>query len=216
MKIIGYIHICQKKGWVKSLKLLLDSLYKSELYEATKIIRIGIVNDDGHIIDHKILHDNKFKILFMGKSEKYERPTLLHMRQKSGTETAYYWYLHTKGLRHFGTDIENNVIDWIKIMLHCNITYWNLAVNKLNEGYDTYGCNLVHTSTYPYHYSGNFWWTTSKYVHTLSKKIGSAYCDPEFWILTNKNVKTCNIYETFNDPDAHYNNRFTILPILPI
>ena len=58
MKIIGYIHICQKKGWVKSLKLLLDSLYKSELYEATKIIRIGIVNDDGHIIDHKILHDN--------------------------------------------------------------------------------------------------------------------------------------------------------------
>ena len=92
-KIIGYIHICQKGDWKRSFKLLMDSIIKYKLYENTCIIRLGIVNDENKIIDDEILKDDKFECLYFGKSSQYERPTLLHMRQKSETEenTAYYY-----------------------------------------------------------------------------------------------------------------------------
>ena len=71
--IVGYVHVCQKGDWIRSLRMLMDVIRSSGLYENTYIIRIGIVNDEGKIVDNDILNDDKFEIHYFGKSSTYER-----------------------------------------------------------------------------------------------------------------------------------------------
>jgi GR25 family glycosyltransferase involved in LPS biosynthesis len=202
INIIGYIHVCQKGEWKRSFKMLIDCIKQSKLYENTKIIRLGVVNDDGVLINDEILNDSKFEIVYVGLSEEYERPTLLHMRKKCEEDkNTYYYYLHTKGITHFGNPNEQQIIDWINLMLYWNIEKWELAVEKLKK-YDTYGCNDV-----GYHYSGNFWWAKNSHIKKLPTKIGSGYTDPEDWVqIINKNK--INIYSSGFEGMGHYTNLF--------
>jgi hypothetical protein len=188
--IIGYFHICQTDHWERSFDFIMAEIRKNGLYDATTEIRCGIVNSNGSIIPNDRFNDPKIKIVVYGNSSEYERPTLIHMRHYSNSDPSNtaYWYVHTKGLRHFGTPLERNVMDWTILLVYWNISHWRLAVNMLNY-FDTYGCNGVGDT----HYSGNFWWATSSYINTLPTSIGSDYVAPEFWICSNKH-KMCNIY----------------------
>jgi hypothetical protein len=201
MNIIGYIHICQKGEWKRSLIMLLDCIKNSKLYEKIKEIRLGIVNDSGVIIDNGILNDPIFKIVYIGKSLEYERPTLLHMHKMSKVENVNYFYLHTKGISHFGNNNEKYIIDWINLMLYWNIEKWELAIEKLKV-HDTYGCNDI-----GYHYSGNFWWSKSSHIRRLPNVIGSDYIAPENWVQTIRNNKY-NVYNSGFQGMGHYSNPF--------
>ena len=121
--IIGYFHICQKPGWEKSFDIIFEEIKNSGLYNASKEIRCGIVNDEGIIAMNDRLQDLKLKIIFCKNSAEYERPTLYHMRKFSekDPENTVYWYAHSKGISHFGTYVENNVIDWIKLLLYLSV-----------------------------------------------------------------------------------------------
>lgn len=199
MQIIGYIHICQKGDWKKSLDLLLNSIKVSKLYESTKVIRLGLVNDLGTIIEDDILKDSKFDIIYVGKSCEYERPTLYHMRKKSIEEiNTNYFYLHTKGIRHFGSKYEQQIIDWINLMLYWNIENWKIAIEKLKV-YDTYGCNDLYV-----HYSGNFWWAKSSHIKKLPTVIASYYTACEDWVQTIR----INKYTVYNSGINHYKDHF--------
>ena len=202
--IVGYIHICQKGEWKRSLGMIIRSLKKTGLYETSHIIRLGIVSDDGDLKPDPILDEPKFEIAHIGKSKEYERPTLLHMKKSADTDPSdtLYYYLHTKGIKHFGTDKEQNVIDWIELMLYWNIERWDLAVQALKT-YDMYGCNHIHG-----HYSGNFWWATIQHVKKLHKSIGNGYCDPEMWAPTHIECKKKNIYGSGLEGFGHYNHRY--------
>ena len=192
-KIVGYIHICQKPGWKRSFDLLINSVTKNGLYEATDEIRLGIVNDDGKIVPDERLNDPKFNIIYVGRSLQFERPTILHMREQAEYETCKYWYLQTKGLRHFNTPRQKNVLCWIDILLYWNIVKWRDAIKKL-EDYATYSCLYSFTNhIFRQHYSGNFWWATSKHLLTLPKTIGHEYIAPETYILLS-NPKFFNAY----------------------
>jgi hypothetical protein len=201
--IIGYIHVCQKGDWKRSFKMLISSIKDSKLYDEIQIIRIGIVNDVNAIIDDEIFNDTKFEIFYFGDSSQYERPTLLHMRKMSeeDTENTVYFYLHTKGISHFGTPKEPFVIDWINLMLYWTIEKWKLALNKL-QTYDTYGCNDI-----GYHYSGNFWWATKRHILKLPTKIEAYYNGPEDWIQIVRTNKIC-IYNSGFEGFGHYSNAF--------
>ena len=205
MNIIGYIHVCQIGQWQRSLNYLMESIRKSGLYEKTTRIRLGIVNDLGGIIPDAILKDSKFDIVCIGKSHEYERPTLLHMRKSAeiDQEGTVYYYLHTKGLRHFGYPQEPAVLDWIQLMLYWNIERHELALEKLKT-YDTYGCNY-NTQPSP-HYSGNFWWAKREHMLLLPDVIGTTYNDPEFWVLNYNNIT--NNYTAFNSGVNHYHYTF--------
>ena len=65
MLIIGYIHVCQKGDWVRSLTMLIKALRVSGLYEKSHIIRVGIVNDQGKVVGNKLLEmiSSRFIIL---------------------------------------------------------------------------------------------------------------------------------------------------------
>ena len=212
-KIIGYIHICQKGEWKRSFDMIFNYLQNSGLYDQTIEIRCGILSDTGIIDYDERLKDPKIKIIYTGKSGMYERPTLLDMKSKvvidsfeSNTEPLY-WYLHTKGLRHFGTEKESYVMDWIRLMLYWIVIKWKLAISKLKE-YDTYGCNEViglgqHGEIIGMFYSGNFWWTKGSHLSLLPIKIKEHYTGPEEWILT-KHDKRLNIFSSGIEGDGHY------------
>ena len=198
--VIGYFHICQKNGWERSFDLIYSYLKKSGLYDRSHEIRCGVVNDDAYIVHNTRFDDPKLKIIVYEKSDKYERPTLLHMKEYSNTDpvnTAYY-YLHTKGLRHYGTETEQNVIDWIKLLLYWNITKWEMALNMLYY-FDTYGCNACFKD----HYSGNFWWTNIDHVKALPNYIEDYYIAPERWVCA-KNDVMFNIYSSGLQGGSNY------------
>ena len=189
--IIGYIHICQKGDWTRTFRMLIDAIKQSGLYEQTSVIRLGVLNDAGVLKEDEILKDSKFQIVYTGKSAEYERPTLLHMRKSAendDAENTLYYYLHTKGIRHFGTSKEACVVDWINCMIYWNIEEWRDAVEKLKV-YSTYGC--MDNNDY---YSGNFWWARRDHIIKLPNKIGSHYGNPETWIQIVRNNK----YSAYN------------------
>jgi hypothetical protein len=189
--------------WKRSFTMLLDAIKLSGLYDATTIIRLGILSDSGNIIEDDILKDPKFKIVYTGFCPEYERPTLLHMRkmaEEDNSNTVYY-YLHTKGIRHFGTEKEENIIDWINLMLYWNIERWQLALQKL-ETYDTYGCNDTGI-----HYSGNFWWAKRDHIRQLPLTIQSYYTAPEDWVQIICKNKFC-VYNSGHQGMGHYGRRF--------
>jgi hypothetical protein len=206
---IGYFHICQKNGWKTSFDLIFKQIKEYGLYNNTDEIRCIIVNDSTNIIDDDRFNDSKIKVIYLDKSENYERPTLLHMRTHAHKDgECNYWYVHTKGLRWFETAKKDNVIDWIKLLLYWNIVKWNTAVLHLNEN-DIYGCN--YTSIPQPHYSGNFWWATSAYIRTLPSVIDVKYNDPEFWLFSGETKpKYKNIFSSGLEGMGHYNTRFEL------
>ena len=198
VNIIIYIHICQKEGWKKSFSILINSIKNSQLYNEVEEIRLGIVNDNGILIEDELLKDKKYKIIYIGKSYEYERPTLLHMKKYSEIDSfnTLYCYLHTKGISHFNTKNENAVLNWIYDMLKHNIYKWKNVIEKLKK-YETYGCNYNKI-----HYSGNFWWSTIKHIKKLPNYIKDYYTAPEDWILINKDNMYCenNCNDNFKSP----------------
>ena len=178
MHIVGYIHVCQTGEWRRVLDMIFTELRQSGLYDVTSVINCCVVTDT--VPDTSFAND-KCKILVKGRTALYERPTLLHLRDTADDGTLY-WYVHTKGLRWFGTPSEQNVMHWVRYMMYFDFTRWQDAVASLTSGYDTYGTDFS-LGPNP-HYSGNFWWARGSYIKKLPTSIGSGYFDPEFWIGT--------------------------------
>ena len=204
--IIGYFHICQIGEWKRSFDLIMNYIKNYGLYDHTTEIRCGILNDSGVIIPDKRLECEKFKIIYVGNCNEYERPTLLHMKRTADSNAdspnTCYWYLHTKGLRHFNTPKESFVIDWIKVMLYWNIRRWRTAIEKLDH-HDTYGCN----NFLNVFYSGNFWWANNSHIKQLPGFIEEHYTAPEGWILKKKD-NLCNIFSSGLEGEGHYNQNY--------
>jgi len=186
--IIGYFHICQRGNWQKSFRMIIDAIIQSGLFAAAKEIRLGILSDldTPEKPDHPIWSDPKIRVVYIGRPNEYERPTLLHMRNAADIDSKYtkYFYLHTKGIRWFNTPQETYVVDWIKLLIYWNIERWLDAEDILNR-YDTYGCNYYCGDKWPIHYSGNFFWVTRGHLNTLPITIGPGYNDPEFWLCSS-------------------------------
>ena len=180
--IVGFLHICQKTHWEKSFDIIFNIVKSNGLYENSSVIYCVIVNDYGEIIDDDRFHQDKIKLVYAGHSSIYERATMYFMRELSEKcEPSYYWYAHTKGISHYGSNIEENVIDWIVFMCYWNFKLWRKAINTL-ENVDVCGCNFLQHGTNP-HFSGNFWWAKSDYVKKLPTIIDDSYWAPEFWVF---------------------------------
>ena len=203
-KIIGYFHICQKGEWKKSFDMIFNCIQNFGLYNITNEIRCGILSDTGLYIHDERFEDSKITIIYNGKSEEYETPTLLHIKSSCENDgnDVLYWYVHTKGLRHFNTSKESYVIDWIKLMLYWNIIKWKLALDKLKD-YDTYGCNEL----FAVFYSGNFWWAKSSHIKQLPNTIKIHYTGPEEWILEKKDNMYC-VFSSGIQGEGHYNQNY--------
>jgi hypothetical protein len=181
----------------------------SGLYEASSEIRCCVVNDGAEVIADERFNDGKISVTFLGPSTLFERATILHMRQAALQEQCAYWYVHTKGITHYGSVIEANVNDWVQLLLYWNVWKWRFAHDALcSNEFDVYGCNYQE-SPVP-HFSGNFWWSTSKYVSTLPDFLDPVLlCAAEFWLCTNKP----RVYNTLHSGVHHYTTRYPTVEI---
>ena len=92
----------------------------------------------------------------------------------------YVMYMHTKGLSHFYSSVQNthwssNVNTWRKFMEFVCIDQWRECVNDLSDN-DAVGMNLNKT---PFvHFSGNFWWACGSHIVKLKDPFTDSHLNP--------------------------------------
>lgn len=198
MNNIIFIHTVLINGCKERLLQYLDLIYKSNLID--NIIYIYICFVGPHILSLHDLnicnYDNKIQIINVSpNASDYELPTLQYMYNYClNNPKSNILYLHTKNI---GKDINLCIEDQIDYMVYFLVTKWNICVEKLLK-FDTCGVDLRMLPTI--HYSGNFWWSTSKNIISLPSPndfnnlnsypnpLNSLRHNQEFWICYNKNI----------------------------
>lgn len=165
----------------------LNLLKQSKLYHNMKSMHVFLGNYDSEKDKHLLLflrsYDTSKKITVHITEENRREKFAIDSFRDYIKDEKYIFYIHSKGVTHKNGSINH---DWRRVLNFYTINKWVLNVNLLRT-YDAVGCYL---SLYPsIHFSGNFWWATSKYVKTLPKKCGNYYLSPEMWIgLGNGNL----------------------------
>lgn len=112
-------------------------------------------------------------------------------------------YLHTKGITHTNPEISACVMDWTNMMLYFLVEKHKTCIEKLKT-HDAVGCNV---QIRPHkHFSGNFWWATTKYIRRLAPiPTNSPRHDAEWWVLTPTQVVVYSMHDSTVD---HYHTRY--------
>ena len=196
--VYGVYHVFCDKGWRELVPDQIGRLKASGLWENTERFYVScIVKDRGEADDLRrmIGEDKAERISVETDPMKYEYPALEFIRSKSREEDCLLYYFHTKGVSYYGGDrsdknfrrLRRNIDAWRHMMEHFLFTKWRVAVNALQDGYDTYGCYRLPPYPKPYYmYAGNFWWVRSDYVRRLppfpEKRIATDRFIAEEWL----------------------------------
>ena len=208
-KIVVYFHICCINNWVEIVTNLLFKIKLSGLYNNIFEIRCVVLGNDKNIEDNKqIFEDNKIKIIYNSDDIScYEKQTINMIYQDSMVEDFYVLYIHSKGVKHYNTLLEENVYDWVEYLSYFNI-YMHETNIELLDKYDAVGVNLqVKPGDYPLHYSGNFWWSKSSHIKNLHIINDDHYNSPEFWITTTKG----NYVSLWHSNTHHYDSPYKFI-----
>jgi hypothetical protein len=216
--IFGFHHICLLNNGADIFREQLETLISSGLYSATTQIFCSVVGAGSDVFE---LPD-KYKIVYQSEyTSTGERKILEYMYASSNVHIGSYWYIHTKGVSHFGKETYNNVKDWRVMMEYFLITKWLNCYNALTN-VDIVGVNLLLAAflvgrqdptinlTVGPHFSGNFWWTRSNYVSTHPPTFPQDdYLSPEMWICQRLSPK--RILCIF-DSKLYYNHSVNAYP----
>lgn len=203
IKTACFIHSCNiKLNGTESLDNLLIQLKQTNMLDLLDLV---VVNNIGLPLDANVYKsDDKIKFIQCSDNSKlFERPTLQLMHSFSKlNDSCKILYLHTKGISYApNTQISLNIKAWIAYMLHFLL---DKSCLSLLDEHDTVGCNYYEG---PYkHWSGNFWWITSKYLATLNLDRLVSRADAEWWCLSGKDVRMKELYRSNVD---HFQTAFT-------
>jgi beta-1,4-mannosyl-glycoprotein beta-1,4-N-acetylglucosaminyltransferase len=194
-KIIIYFHICCINNWVEIVSKIFFKIKHSGLYNYVFEIRCVVLGDTGIEENKNIFNDSKIKIIYSSNDTSlYEHKTINLLYEDSKLDDFYVLYIHSKGVKHYKTEIETNVYDWSEYLSFFNIYNFEKCIQLL-ENYDAVGINLMYdTNNYPLHYSGNFWWSKTSHIKNNSMIIDNYWCSPEFWItkISGTYISLCN------------------------
>ena len=202
-KIFCVIHSCtlQMTG-TNVLDFIVEVINKTGFIDVVDNV---FINNIGLPIENKYKNDKYIVNNYSDNTELFEYPSLNKVKTMStNNPDSYILYLHTKGISHTNVNKITYIADWTNLMLHFLVEKHSECINKLNEGYDTIGCNYIERNQYTdkKHFSGNFWWSKSTYInklHVLNENTGiRTYA--EFWLFT-ENPSYYNIYSSNVD---HY------------
>lgn len=199
IKNICFIHSCTINGNTNRLEYLINKIKISGLINILDSIIINNIGDSIETIfkdvGNKIIINNYSKDINLN-----EIPTINMIKSYCNTNNCNILYIHTKGVSH-GNNIKIN--NWIDMMLYFLVDRYNECINNICNGYECVGCNYHDgiISNYPKHFSGNFWWASSKYIETLDYlKEDANRIEAEFWLCKN-NPK---VYVMHNSNINHY------------
>lgn len=173
VKLKHFYHIYSNGLWQQPFTEHVTALIESGLLEELDFIGVGIVGADAQRAYVKELLPPKFHVVAEA-STGWEQVTHTPLSEDL-EEPSKILYAHTKGAANYHQLQE----PWRKEMTDGTIYHWRECVNLLDQ-YDVVGCRWRRD---PWrHFSGTFWWATSKYLSTLAP-ISYAYRDDaEAWI----------------------------------
>lgn len=196
-KNVCFIHSCSLNN-NKRLEYLINYLEHSELYNNLDKIYINNIGKD---LTNK--YSSKFEIInYSNNTHLYEIPTLNKLIEYSNeNENDNVLYIHNKGISY--NDNYQEVNDWIDMMLYFLIDKYEECLEDLKK-YNTVGCN--YSINPKKHFSGNFWWSQSKYLKKLTKIdiVNIQKADAE-WLLFTKDPTYVEIH---NSNVNHYQEQY--------
>ena len=182
--------------------------YIIEVINKTGFINIVdnvFINNIGLPIENKYQNNKYIVSNYSDNIQLFEYPSLNKVKCiATNNPDSNILYLHTKGISHTNIHRINYIADWTNMMLYFLVEKHSECINKLNEGYDTVGCNYIERNQYTdkKHFSGNFWWSKSTYInklHVLNENTNHrAYA--EFWLFT----ETPSHYDIYSSNIDHY------------
>lgn len=175
--IYGVYHVYCDTDWERLVIKQIESLKTSGLFDATTTFYVSCITSKDSDVDKlkEIVGSDKLQIISVTDNPcRYEYPALEYVRQISAAEDCMIYYFHTKGISYQTSDctdraflsFKNKIVAWCEMMEYFIFFKWNVAVNALNSGYDTYGCYLWPPRKQKM-YSGSYWWANSLYIRTL-------------------------------------------------
>ena len=182
--------------------------------QMTKLITSGLYNEVDYIftgISATSVHDVNWFMKLLSSYEKFfpilhsdnhgEKPTMRLLVNYAKENECYIMYFHTKAVSNTGY---NNTL-WRWSMDYSVIYKHKECIELLDKGVDAVGPNLrknTHVGYYP-HFSGTYWWSTSKYIQSLNEEYlyNKELLGPqnpllvEFFIGSNPNGNLQSIFE---------------------
>lgn len=206
--IYGVYHVFCDKGWERIVERQVNVLRESGLLEASSRLCVSlIVKDDSDVEKFKrIAATDKLDIISCSKNPlRYEYPALEYVKTLSAQQDCYIYYFHTKGISYQTTEskdrrflsFKRKIVSWCEMMEYFCFSKWQVAVNVLSQGYDTYGCYRWPPKNYTM-YSGSFWWASSAYVRTLPDFIPEVIATDRFYSEIWLYQRPCKDFSAFD------------------
>jgi hypothetical protein len=185
----------------------MTKLFTSGLYNEVDYIFTGIsassVVDVNWFIELLSSYKKFFPIVHTDKDG--EKPTMRLLLNYAKENDCYIMYFHTKAVSNTGYN--NTLWRW---SMDYNLMYKHKeCIELLDNGADAVGPNLrkdTHVGYHP-HFSGTYWWSTSKYIQSLNEEYlyNKEMLGPqnpllvEFFIGSNPNGNLQSIFECKDD-----------------
>jgi hypothetical protein len=179
-------HIGTFGNWSQVVDEQMLVLRISGLYEKLDAIYVGAHGPDCNaLITEKFKDDTKVFVAVTEEIEKtYENKTINKLLEIAHENPeAYILYIHSKGVT-----LKNQIqVPWRHYMMEKMVKNHDVCINLMDKGYETVG-SMILLNEYFFgfpHYSGNFFWTTSKYATSLEPitKLSVRH-EAERWILS--------------------------------
>lgn len=167
-QIYGFMHVATMGNWEEVVTEQLNLIESSGLRAKTNKLFVGLLGEN-----KTELFQGKTTAIFYNSNLKLaENFTLLQLHKcASYTPDSKFWYIHTKGVSHFGKPLHENVSLWRKYLEYFTIEKHEDCIKYLDEGYDACGpewglqcCNIS------VGFAGNFWWANTNYLKTVVAK----------------------------------------------
>lgn len=184
-KIYGFYHICCVGSWRKIVNEQITLIKDKRLYDIIDKIYVCILSNNNDDFEYcKKIFPEKFVIIRQENNYKvYEFPILKYLKEKSKKEKFYCFYFHTKGVST-SSKMKGEKY-WRYLLDYFLLEKYNIAINALEAGYNTYGILYRNLPNYQVKFfSGNFWFSKSEYIDSLQtfSTINEDRYQAEIWI----------------------------------
>lgn len=175
--IYGVYHILMGAGWQALAARQFDNLRQSGLLAATDRLFISCItqHEEDVVALREMVGCERVEVIsYTNDPCRYEYPALAFIQSLCKRETCLVYYFHSKGITYQSVTADDRAFQsfvhkiwsWREMLEHFIFFKWNVAVNALCNGFDTYGCYRWPPKDYRM-YSGSFWWADSSYVRQL-------------------------------------------------
>jgi Methyltransferase domain len=157
-------------------------------------VSLTVLGDEEDLRDARSICDEldlTIDILFQASQlTLFETPTLLAIEEYAAANEGHVLYLHSKGVSN---PADETKVQWRQLMMLELVEKWERRMLELPY-YDAIGVNWREMPPVS-HFSGNFWYASTKYLRTLPD-FESYYADPGYrmWDAVNDRRLACEFW----------------------